>query len=183
MRRWSGPLKVDTRLEDLRIDLGETGEYLLDALRPPGADLVKALDGACLKKVLSALRWAGVSPEKLAGLDETSAKMFARVDKLQGKRIRITYRDGVDVLRLEPIHGEMTAEERDFHFAGVLLSDALIIPNVDIPRDIRWTVDAGWLSRCQGPSIRPGRPGPGVASGRDSSVGQWHAGGRFAGPA
>jgi len=152
-------LKVDTRLEDIRLDLGGPGEALLLGLAKvfnlPSAfaATAHAVDGTSLKPALQALRWAGVSPESIGGLDDKSVKMFAQVDQLSGKKVRLTYEDGRGVQKVEAVAGEMTADERRFHFASVLLSDSLIIPDVDIKIGNTWSVDGSNFANLIDPGL------------------------------
>lgn len=152
-------LKVLTQLEDIRLDLGPAGDLLIAGLslfQDPATEIaagtIAALDGQSTKPLLNALRWAGISPEELTGLDERS-KIFASVDRLSGKSVRLTYVDGVGVIKLEPVEGEMTLAEQEFHTSSVLVSDSLIIPNVDIEPGIRWTVDGSNFANFLDPSL------------------------------
>jgi hypothetical protein len=158
-------LKIDTRLEDLRIELGSAGDFLLAGLgalavafpesgAPAAVGLVKALDGTSAKSVLTALRTVGVSPERLAGLDAAAVKVFGQVDRLSGKAVRLTYRDGEGVIAVEPVRGEMTEAERDFHLASVLLSDAFIVPAGEVPVGRQWKVDGRNFANLIDPGLR-----------------------------
>ena len=149
-------LKIDTRLEDLRLDLGEAGEPLLmtlAAFSPEAAIAVNALNGQSLKSVLSALRWTGASPETIAGLDKSAAKAFAKVESLNGKSVRITFTNGGGVQKVEVLKGEMTDAEKNYHFQSSLLSDALIIPDVEIKEGNRWSVDGSNFANLMDPGL------------------------------
>lgn len=132
--------KFECRLEDIRIDLG-----------PVGAVLLPNLQGS-LHGLISGLRWIGISPEKIVGLAD-SMKVFTSVDRLSGKSVRLTYEDGKGVLKVEPVKGDMTSEERDFHMASVLVSDSLIIPDIDIKIGNRWAVDGSNFSNLIDPGL------------------------------
>lgn len=134
-------LKIDCKLEDVRIDLG-----------PIVGNLIPEFQGASLRTVINAMRWVDISPEELSGLSER-VKVFKSVDRLSGKSVRLTYVDGKGVIKVEPVKGEMTAAERDFHMASVLLSDSLIVPNVDIKLGIRWSVDGSNFANLIDPSL------------------------------
>src|SRR5262249_37188997 len=128
-------LKVETRLEDVRIHLGPAGDFLAKALAliqpegtPNATGIVSALDGVSMKGMRSSLRWSGIAPEKLLGMDDKALKAFVMVDNLSGKSVRLTYVDGNGVVQLQPVKGAMTQQERDFHIASVLCSDSLIVP-------------------------------------------------------
>jgi hypothetical protein len=152
-------LKVETRLEDVRIDLGPAGDVLLAgiALFQPEAvltagNIIKKVDGASLKKVLFALRWIGISPEKLLDLDQAT-KAITAIDRLTGKKVRLTYVDGKGVIKLVPVHGDLTAAERDFLLASVLASDSLIVPDVAIKVGNRWKVDGSNFANMVDPGM------------------------------
>jgi hypothetical protein len=134
-------LKFECKLEDVRISLGPVGDLLL-----PQAQ------GLSLKAVITSLRWAGVSPEELIGLGD-KAKHFRSVDRLSGKKVRLTYVDGKGVMKVEPVKGEMTAAERDFHLASVLVSDSLILSDVDVKIGNRWSVDGSNFANLVDPSL------------------------------
>jgi hypothetical protein len=155
-------VKVDTRLENLRIDLGDGGDVLfagllaLSAFQPEAgqvAELVKRIDGLSLRPALQALRWAGISPEKLSGLDQATTRMITQVSALSGKKVRLTFIDGKGVIKVEAVQGEMTPQERDFHLASSLLSDSLIIPDMEIKEGIRWTVDGSNFANLIDPNL------------------------------
>ena len=152
-------LKILTRLEDVRLDLGAAGDLLIAGLlwlRHPAAltaaGTIAALDGQSSKPILNSLRWVGVSPEDLAGLDEHT-KVFASVDRLSGKSVRLTYVDGKGVIDLKSVKGEMTPTEQEFHAASVLVSDSLILPNIDIEPGSRWIVDGSNFANFLDPSL------------------------------
>jgi hypothetical protein len=134
-------VKTACQLEDVRIDLGPVGELLIPKVQ-----------GTSLKPVIAGLRWVGVSPENLVGLQD-GMKAFQSVDRLSGKKVRLTFVDGKGVIKVEPIKGEMTAAERDFHFASSLLSDSLIIPDIDIKIGNRWSVDGSNFANLVDPSL------------------------------
>jgi hypothetical protein len=75
------------------------------------------------------------------------------VDHLSGKKVRLTFVDGKGVTKVETIKGEMTAAERDFHFASSLLSDSLIIPDIDIKIGNRWYVEGSNFANLVDPSL------------------------------
>jgi hypothetical protein len=152
-------LKLESRLEDLRIDLGPAGDALLAGIglfapeaAPTAGAIIQALDGASLKAVLGGLRLSGISPEELAGLNK-SAKAFAALDGLSGKKVRLTYVDGKGVVKLEPVKGDLTANERDFLLASVLVSDSLIVPDADIKIGNRWSVDGSNFGNMVDPGL------------------------------
>lgn len=134
-------VKTVCKLEDVRIDLGPVGDLLIPKVQ-----------GTSLQPVITGLRWVGVSPEELVGLRD-SMKVFQSVDRLSGKKVRLTFVDGKGVTKVEPIKGEMTAAERDFHFASSLPSDSLIIPDMDIKIGNRWSVDGSNFSNMVDPSL------------------------------
>jgi hypothetical protein len=139
-------LKFESRLDDVRIDLGPLGQLLLP-------EAWRGVDKLSLAPVLSGLRLVGVEPEKLAGLDENSAQVFSGVDHLSGKSVRLTYKDGGGVQKVEPVKGEMTRAEKDFYFASAILSDSLIFPNVEVKIDNRWTVDGSNFTNLMDPGL------------------------------
>lgn len=149
-------LKFETRLEDVRISLGESNEGLLNALAifdvvAPG--IVQKLQGISLKPVLQGLRLAGIAPEKLLELDK-HAKVFTELDPLTGKSIRITYVDGKGVTDLKAVKGEMTRDEENFHRTSVLVSDSLIFPKLDVRIGDQWLVDGRALAGMIDPGLR-----------------------------
>lgn len=147
-------LKLETKLEDVRIDLGSSNDSLLGNLAlfaPKVAVVVKALDGTSVKPVLTALRPKGVDPETL--LKENATKAFATVDRLSGKSVRLTYVDGKGVSSIESVDGDITGAERDFHFSSAILSDSLIFPNTDVTVGDTWPVEGSSFANFIDPSL------------------------------
>ena len=118
----------------------------------PAAGVVQAVDGASLKAVLAGLRHLNIAPEQLLGLDQ-SAKAFVEVDRLSGKKVRLTYVDGKGVVKVQPVKGELSAAERDFLMASVLVSDSLIVPDADIKIGNRWSVDGSNFGNLMDPGL------------------------------
>ena len=134
-------MKVACKLEDARIDLGPVGDLLIPKLQ-----------GQSLKLLIDGLRWSGVSPEQLLGLAD-AVKAFHKVDQLTGKKVRLTFVNGKGVNKVEAVKGEITPAEKDFHFASSLLSDSLIIPDVEIKIGNRWLVEGVNFANLIDPSL------------------------------
>ncbi len=139
-------VKADCKLTDVRLDLGPFGRMFLPA------QVRRFTDNLSLKPLLTVLPWAESESMKLLEQNKIG-EMFGRVDGLSGKSVRIKYEDGKGVLNVEPLKGEMTAAERDFHMSSVLVSDALIFPNMDVKEGDKWSVDGSNFSNFIDPSL------------------------------
>ena len=84
----------------------------------------------------------------------SNAKAFGQVDSLSGKKVRITFVDGVGVQTIEPIGCSLTASERDFVSNTAALSDYHTMPDVNIEPGKKWTVDGSEFSGFFDPSMR-----------------------------
>jgi hypothetical protein len=149
-------VKLEGALEDLRIDLGNEFDGFLLGLQvfnPKAAGVMQLLQGVDRKQVFNALRWIGVSPEKLVGLDE-KLKAFAQVDRLTGKSVRLTYVDGAGVVNIENVTGTLTSKEEAFVRTSVLVADSLIFPNEKVKPGERWTVSGRTLGDMIDPGLR-----------------------------
>jgi len=144
-------VKLLCNVEGVTIDLGLPGVLLLGALETlqPGAGAV----AVAAKPVAESL--LGLGAEAVARSRVTKA--VAHVDTLSGKKVRITYVDGVGVEAIEPVGCSLTAEERDFAFGTAILSDCYILPDVTLAPGKTWQVDGAQLAGLLDPSLR-GRP-------------------------
>jgi hypothetical protein len=149
-------IKIESQVEDLRINLGGKFDGLLDGLGffdPMAAGVLRKLSKLDLKAVAETLPWLGGTPEQLLGLDE-KAKGFASIDRLTGKSCRVTYVDGTGVVEIEDVVGRLDPKERDMIRASVLVSDSLIFPNEKVAVDKSWTVSGRALGDMIDPSLR-----------------------------
>jgi hypothetical protein len=152
-------VKVSSRLEDVRLELGERPGWLLTLLGKAHpkvailATVVQALDGVSTKPLLEGLRWAGVAPERMAGLDTSDVKMAAQINELSGKAVRLSFLDGAGVVKVEAVRGNMTRTERNFHFATSVLSDSLIFPDTQVRTGVQWTVDGSNFANLLDPAM------------------------------
>lgn len=140
-------LKILSTVDGVKLDLGPIGEAFISPVIQSG---LKQLE---LKPVVDYL----TTNNLIEGLDKKAnsdlAKTFASVSSLNGKKVRLTYQDGKGVQKIEAVKGEITAEERDFHLNSVLVSDSLIIPDVDIEVGNRWEVDGSNFAGFLDPSL------------------------------
>lgn len=136
-------VKIGCALEGVKLDPGPVGSALLDGLSLIGPlDIAKkAFVGAnLLTQFVTKLPWVKGSLQRvLANKHQIAA--VALVDQLTGKSVRLVYVDGQGVTRLEAVRGMITPADRDLHMASVLVSDCLIIPDVNIPVGVRWPVE------------------------------------------
>jgi hypothetical protein len=140
-------VKLLCDVESATIDLGAPGVLLLGALasfKPEAGAVVVAA-----KPVADAFLRYGAQE---VAQRETS-KAVARVDTLSGKRVRITYVDGVGVESVDPVDCTLSAEERDFLVRTAVLSDCYIWDLKRAPGE-RWRVDGSQLSGLIDPSLR-----------------------------
>jgi len=148
-------VRVQTELEDVRIDLDSVGGGLLSAI-PVVPAFFKRLSGLSLKPALVLLRKGNQSPEeflksligdtgaiaadKLGELSKTF-QAVTTMDSLSGKKVRLTYVNGKGIKQVESVKGDMTLAERAFHEASVLLSDSATFGNF---------IDPSLLARTRG---------------------------------
>lgn len=134
------------------IDLGPPGVLLLSALEylQPGTIGAVALAKPIAERIL------GSGAQEAAKSEATKA--VAQVNTLSGKRVRITYVDGVGVEAIETVGCTLTQEERDFIFGTAVLSDCAIW---DLKKAVgeRWQVDGSQLSGLIDPSLRASTSG------------------------
>jgi len=154
-------LKIDSKFEDLKINLGKELDPFIDALKmlDPGngfaAEAIKmAIDGASLKPIITGLSWLGIDKDKILTDYVTKSKAFYTVDTLNGKSVRLTYEDGKGVIEVAPLKGEMLSSEKDFHFASVLISDSLIFPDTEIKIGNQWAVDGSNFGNLVDPGLK-----------------------------
>jgi hypothetical protein len=135
-------------VENVSIDLGPQGTLLLGALEyaPPGTKVfvasVKPLAESMLK----------LGTQVMA--TDKAAKAFGQIESLSGKKVRITYVDGVGVESLEPVDCTLTGSERDFLFRTAVLSDCYLLPDVKSTPGQSWEVDGSQFSGFLDPSVR-----------------------------
>ena len=154
-------LKIDSKLEDVKINLGKGLDPFIDALKindPVGGyaaeAIKKTIDGASLKPIITGISWLGIDKDKIMTDYFTKAKAFYTVDTLNSKSVRLTYEDGKGVVEVVPLKGEMLSSEKDFHFASVLISDSLIFPDTEIKIGNQWSVDGSNFGNLIDPGLR-----------------------------
>lgn len=140
--------KLLCEVEELTIDLGLPGVLILgvlDAYAPGSAETV-----LLAQPLAEALLASG--SQALA--DDQASKAFAHVDSLEGKKVRITFVDGVGVESIQPVGCSLSEDERDFVFNTSVLSDYWIMPDLTIPVGGRWSVDGSHFIGFFDPSWR-----------------------------
>ena len=159
-------VKLLCKVESLTISLGVQGTLLLGALDylSPGTSAELLVVKPVAEAILS------------YGADEAArsqaAKAVVHVDSLSGKRVRITYVDGVGVESIEPVGCTVSAQERDFVFNTAVLSDYYILPDVRLKPGASWAVDGSQMAGFIDPSLRGATSGEvTIVRGEDSQEG------------
>lgn len=141
-------VKLLHEVEDVEIQLGPAGHLALAALHLHFPEVGTAVIGA--KEAAETVLAAGAGPVA----QSAATKAFACVDSLSGKKIRITYVDGIGVESIQPVGCSLTPDERDFAFATAALSDCYLFPDIDIAPGKTWKVDGSQLVGFLDPSLR-----------------------------
>jgi len=133
-------------VESVTIDLGVPGDCALGVMEwfEPGSGITVL----SVKPVAEAI--LGAAARSVAS---DNAKAFGQVDSLSGKKVRITYVDGVGVQSIEPISCSLTASERDYVFNLALLSDSNMM-RLDIPPGGTWTIAGSEFIGLLDPTMR-----------------------------
>jgi hypothetical protein len=144
--------KLLCNVEDVRISLGAPGQYLLGMLDSvlPGTTGVVDTVQPIAESILS----YGTD----AAVRDAASKAVAYVDTLAGKKVRITYEDGLGVTGIEPVGCTLDGDEMDYISATAVLSDCYIWDLKKAPGET-WSVDAAQLAPLIDPTLR------GIASG------------------
>ncbi len=156
-------VKLLCDVEGVSIELGAPGVLLLGALEYVQPGTTAAV--ATAKPIAEAL--LGYGGQAVARSNATRA--VAHVDSLSGKKVRITFVDGVGVESVEPVGCTLTAEERDFVFGTATLSDCYILPDVKVAPGKTWAVDGSQFAGFLDPSLR-GRPSGQVVIAREADT-------------
>lgn len=140
-------VKVLCNVERVTIDLGTPGTLLLGALEylQPGTTGVVSVAKPIAEGIL------GYGAQEAAQSEATKA--VAHVESLSGKKVRITYVDGVGVESIEPVGCSLSQDESDFVFGTAILSDCYIWDMKKAPKE-QWKVDGSQLSGLIDPSLR-----------------------------
>ncbi len=153
-------IKVDTELEDVKLELGPAKYPVLiglAAIYPPAAGATRALDGVSLKPVLGLLGQLGIDPLKISGQSEKIFKMYTQLDTLTGKSVRLVYsnRPGdTGVNRFEAVTGPVTESEEFLHRHSAVLSDALLFPERTRKPGESWEVLGSAFGNLIDPGLR-----------------------------
>lgn len=92
-------------------------------------------------------------------IDSENARAKAMIQSLEGKKVRLVYRDGEGVVSLSAVDCELTEEQRDFIFSASVVSDAYVLPDVESRPGDAWDVQGhvfadilppSWYSTPQG---------------------------------
>jgi hypothetical protein len=152
--------KLETNLVDVRIELGTTGDFLLGGvlfLQPEALPFVAGVknfvQGPALRKVLGATGLAQTVIDHVMSGDE-GVKVITKVSEMEGKVVRLTYRNDRDgEILIEPVRGGLTNEQRRYLASSVLLADSLIFPDVEVRRGENWQVNAMYFIGLIDPSL------------------------------
>jgi len=141
-------VKLLSDVEDVTIELGAPGMLVLAALETfaPGAGQATLAAKPIAEAILKG--GAEVLAENVAG------KAFANIDSLSGKKVRITYVDGVGVEGIEAVGCTLSPDERDWIAATAVLSDYHLFPELEIEVGGTWTVDGKEFTGFIDPSLR-----------------------------
>jgi hypothetical protein len=133
---------------DVTIDLDLPDTPSLDAVEwlPPQSGIA----AIAAKPLAEAILGEGAQ----AAIDEPTTKAKMQVDSLSGKKVRVTYVDGVGVASLEPVDCSLSTADRDFIFHTAILSDCHIVPDGKIESGQTWEVDGSQLAGYLDPSLR-----------------------------
>jgi hypothetical protein len=140
-------VKLLCNVERVTIDLGTPGTLLLGALEYLMPGTTEVVAGA--KPIAEGILGYGAQEAARSA----ATKAVAHVDALSGKKVRITYVDGVGVESIEPVGCSLSQDESDFVFGTAILSDCYIWDLKKAPGE-RWTVDGSQLSGLIDPSLR-----------------------------
>ena len=146
-------LSVFTQVDGLRIELGGAAQTLLDL----GGTALGA-DPGWTEYTIPMLNTILSNNQMLSFLSEAAkdptAKAFAHVDSLQGKKCRVTYVNGEGVTSITPLGCSLTGDEQSMVFATCLASDAYILPDLQCKEGDTWTVQGEDLLPILDPSLR-----------------------------
>jgi hypothetical protein len=144
-------VKILAEVEDLQIDLGLPGDILLGAITAiqPEVGVTIGVVAEFAKPIAEGV----LKAESTAALKQHAAKTFAFVDTLAGKKVRITYVDGLGVESVVPVGCKLSDEERNFLQTTAVLSDCHLM-DLKIQPGGRWTVDALQLGGFIDPTLR-----------------------------
>jgi hypothetical protein len=129
----------------------------------PGSGTVLKLGGAAFPiaadtfaESLTLRGYKGIS-ELLESLKLSNKKgkleVFGSTDSLQGKKVRITHRNG-SVTEIEPVGCDLTEAERNLCANLGVLADYHVMPKLDVPIGETWLVRADQFSNLLDPSMR-----------------------------
>lgn len=135
-------------VESVSVDLGPPGDLLLEALEyiQPGTTVAVANVKPLVESILK------LGTQVLA--KDQAAKAFGQLDSLTGKKVRITYVDGVGVESVDPVECTLTASEHDFLKRTAVLSDCYLLPDMKSTPGQSWNVDGSQFAGFLDPSIR-----------------------------
>ena len=141
-------VKLLCDVEGVVIELGLPGTLLLGAIGylQPGAPAAIVSAQPIVESILETGARAIANDQAL--------KAVAHVESISGKKVRITYVDGVGVESIEPVDCDLSPSERDFVFNAAVLSDCYILPDVKSKPGQTWNVDGSQFSAFLDPSTR-----------------------------
>jgi len=133
---------------EVSIELGTPGMLLLGALDylQPGAGTALITLKPVAEEVLSTVTTASLNSEE--------SKLFAEVDGLTGKSVRITFVNGKGVTSVVPIGCQLSNDEQAFIESTAVLSDCYILPDLEIAVGSSWSVDGTQFTGFMDPSMR-----------------------------
>ncbi len=141
-------VKLESHVEDLRFDWGTPGDLALASLDfyEPGLTAAVSEGKAFVQALFKNLVAQPAASDRI--------QAWRKLDSLEGKTIRITYRDGVGVTRLEPVGCTLTTDEESFLNHTSAFADYWLLPDLSMGNGKEWDVDAAHLASLIDPSLR-----------------------------
>ncbi len=158
-------VEIEAELKDIKLELGPAKMPVLAAisfLDPALAITVGQLDGVSGKPVLDFLKLLGIDVFKDTGHKDKAIKILQQYNSLKGKAVRLVYwnKEGrTGIVRMTPLVGQMTDDERLFHHHSALLSDILIFPERKKLAGESWLVRGDAFSNLIDPGLRASTSG------------------------
>lgn len=146
-------LSINTTVEGLRLDLGPRATSLLE-MGGTQVGLPLGWTSVVSQKVNDLAKHPIVKEIATSAAQDRAAKYFVFVDGVQGKKVRITYKNGVGVTAITPIGCSLSADGKMLIANMAMASDVYILPDLKCKEGDTWVVNGMDMPPMFDPSLK-----------------------------
>ena len=165
-------MNIVTKIDGVNITLGPTFQFITDAggaLLTSGS-LIPGWTEVTIQSMNSLMNSELFSKYLNSVGGDVSARYYAFIDGLQGKKVKIKYENGKGIVSITPLNCNLTDDEQMFFSCISISSDPYMIPDVNSKPGDSWEIDGKDFISVIDPSLRASTSGK-ITVVREQNVG------------